>query len=131
MEICAGGSAGVTNCCYAAKPLSPTGFFSGINNYGMTPLAFRMNRLFFLAKTASFLWGILVKPCSIPALPVCDRICFGTFAFENLSAALKTLVFTSASYRSLKVLFRITAFLPVQSKRIARTTRMVLIRIVA
>ena len=23
MEICGGGSAGVTNCCYAAKPLSP------------------------------------------------------------------------------------------------------------
>jgi hypothetical protein len=23
MEICGGGSAGGTNCCYAAKPLSP------------------------------------------------------------------------------------------------------------
>ena len=65
------------------------------------------------------IFGIPGTPNLIPAQPVCARICLGTFSFENLSNALKTHIFTSASDRSLKVLLRITPFLSVQSKRIA------------
>ena len=49
-------------------------------------------------------------PFSIPTQPVCDRICFDTFSFENLSAALNIRILTVGAYLSLKVLFRIAPF---------------------